>query len=112
MFNKDFVVRHRVQQGFRGQTAKTPDISLAEKTVEMPDTRTQDKKQLVNTHVQHVVDTVEVEKPKLVKETVQRKKPIIQEKINQVTKHVEGSTGASHGGDSRDPTGAVLEQGW
>ena len=43
--------------------------------------------QVVNTHVQHVVDTVEVEKPKLVKETGQ--KPIIQEKINQVTKHVE-----------------------
>ena len=86
--SKDFS-QNRVQQGFRGQTAKTPDISLAEKTVEMPDTRTQDKKQLVNTHVQHVVDTVEVEKPKLVKETVQRKKPIIQEKINQVTKHVE-----------------------
>ena len=69
----------------------------------------------MNTHVQHVVNTVEVERPKLVKETVQEKinqvtkhvkvpqvqvvvetaeipqvqKPLIQEKINQVTKHVE-----------------------
>ena len=81
--------QNRGQQGFRGQTAETPDISLAEKTVEMPDTRTQDKKQLVNTHVQDVVDTVEVEKPKITKLTVQRKKPIIQEKMNQVTKPIE-----------------------
>ena len=70
--------QNRFQHGFRGQTAETPAISLAEKTVEMPDTRTQDKTQhVVNTHVQHVVNTVEAEKP------------IINEKINQVTKHVE-----------------------
>ena len=36
----------------------------------------------MNTSVQHVVNTVEVEKPKLAKETVQ-------EKINQVTKHIK-----------------------
>ena len=42
-----------------------------------------------NTHVQHVVDTVEVEKPKITELTVQRKKPIIQEKINQVTRHIK-----------------------
>ena len=41
----------------------------------------------VNTHVQHVVHTVEVERPRIIKQTVQ--KPIIQEKINPVTKHVE-----------------------
>ena len=35
------------------------------------------RKQVVNTHVQHVVNAVEGEKP------------IINEKINQVTKHVE-----------------------
>ena len=70
--------QNRVQQGFRGQTAETPDISLAEKTVEMPDTRTQDKTQhVVNTHGQHVVNTVEAEKP------------FINETINQVTMHVE-----------------------
>ena len=70
--------QNRVQQGFGGQTAETPAISLAEKTVETPDTRTQDKTQhFVNTHVQHVVNTVEAEKP------------IINETINQVTKHVE-----------------------
>ena len=37
----------------------------------------------VITHVQHVIHTVEVEKPKLIKETGQ-------EKINQVTKHTSG----------------------
>ena len=45
--------------------------------------------QVANTHVQHVVNTVEVEMPKIIKETVQRKRPIIQEKINQVTKHIK-----------------------
>ena len=42
----------------------------------------------VITHVQHVVHTVEVERPRIIKQTVQ--KPIIQEKISWVTKHVEG----------------------
>ena len=37
--------------------------------------------------VQHVVHTVEVERPRIIKQIVQ--KPIIQEKINRVTKHVE-----------------------
>ena len=70
--------QNRVQQSFRGQTAETPDISLAEKTVEMPDTRTQDKTQrVVNTHGQHVVNTVEAEKP------------FINETINQMIKHIE-----------------------
>ena len=41
----------------------------------------------VNTHVQHVVHTIKVERPRIIKQTVQ--KPIIQEKINRVTKHVE-----------------------
>ena len=55
-------------------------ILLVEKIVEMPVTRK--TQQGVNTHVQHVVNTVEVERPKLAKETVQ-------EKINQVTKHIK-----------------------
>ena len=41
----------------------------------------------MNTHVQHVVNLVEVEKPKIIKQTGQ--KIIIQDKINQVTEHVE-----------------------
>ena len=45
--------------------------------------------QVANTHVQRVVNTVEVEMPKIIKETVQRKKPIIQEKIDRVTKHIK-----------------------
>ena len=68
----------RVQQRFGKQTTEPPAISLAERVVEAPDTRTQDKTQhAVNTQVQHTVNTVEAETP------------IIIETINQVTKHVE-----------------------
>ena len=50
--------------------------------------QTQEKmQQVANTHVQHVVNTINVEKPKIVKQTVQ--KPVIQEKINQVIKPIE-----------------------
>ena len=73
----------RIQQCAMEQT--TPAISLAGKIVEMPVTRK--TQQVVNPHVQHVVNTVEVEKPKIIDETVQ--KPNIQEKINQVTKHIK-----------------------
>ena len=45
--------------------------------------------QSANPQVQHVVNTVEAEMPKIVEETVQRKWPVINEKINQVTKHPE-----------------------
>ena len=70
--------QNRVQQSSMGQIIANPAISLAEMTVEMPVTRTKEKAQhVVNTHVQHVINTVEAEKP------------IINETINQVTKHVE-----------------------
>ena len=82
--------QNRVQQSSMEQTLANPAVSLAEKTVEIPVTRTQEKTQHdVNTHVQHVVNAIEAEMPKIIKETLQRKKPIINEKINQVTKHVE-----------------------
>ena len=56
----------------------------------MPVIQTQEKTQeVMNTHVQYVVDTVEVEKSKIVEDTVQRMKPIIQKKISQVTKHID-----------------------
>ena len=76
----------RIQQRIVEQTIEIPAVSLAEMIVEVPVVQTQ---QGVTTHVQHVVNTIEVEKPRIIKETAQRKKPIIQEKINQVTKHVE-----------------------
>ena len=76
----------RIQQRIVEQTI--PAIPLAEKIVELPVIQTEEKtRQGVNTHAQHVVDTVEVERPKIIDETVQ--KPIIQEKINPVTKHVD-----------------------
>ena len=76
----------RVQQRIVEQTI--PAIPLDEKIVELPVIQTEEKtRQGVNTHVQHVVNTVEVERPKIIDETVQ--KPIIQEKINQVTKHIK-----------------------
>ena len=76
----------RIQQRIVEQTISA--IPLAEKIVELPVIQTEEKTQQgVNTLAQHVVDTVEVERPKIIDETVQ--KPIIQEKINPVTKHVE-----------------------
>ena len=45
--------------------------------------------QVANTHVQHVVNTVEVERPKLIKETVQ-------EKINQVTEYIAPAPAVSY----------------
>ena len=76
----------RIQQRIVEQTI--PAIPLAEKIVELPVIQTEETtRQGVNTHAQHVVDTVEVERPKIIDETVQ--KSIIQEKINPVTKHVE-----------------------
>ena len=88
---KDFA-QDRVQLRFAEQTIENPAISSAVKIIEVPVIWKQEKtQQLVNTHVQHVVNTVEVEEPKLIKETVQRKKPIVQEKINQATKHIDVS---------------------
>ena len=76
----------RIQQRTVEQTI--PATSLAEMIVEVPVIQTRGRTQQgVNTHVQHVVNTVEVERPKIIKQTWQ--KTIIQEKINQVTKHVE-----------------------
>ena len=70
--------QNRVQQSSMEQIIANTAISLAEKTVEMPVTRTKEKTQhVVNTHVQHAVNEVEAEKP------------TINETINQVTKHVE-----------------------
>ena len=42
----------------------------------------------MNTQVQHVVNTVEVVTPKIVKEAVRGKK-VIQEKINQIAEHIK-----------------------
>ena len=73
-----------VQQRFGGQIIETLALSLDEKIVEMPVTRK--TQQVANTHVQHVVNTVEAEMPKIIEETVQRMKP-----INQETKRIEVS---------------------
>ena len=73
--------RDEVHKRFVEQTIETPSTAIAEMIVEVPVIQTPS--------VQHVVDTVEVEKPKITELTVQRKRPIIQEKINQVTKHVK-----------------------
>ena len=51
-------------QRFAEQTGEIPDKSLAEKIVEGPVTQTQGKtQQVVNTHVQHIVNTVDAEVP-------------------------------------------------
>ena len=45
----------------------------------------------MNKHAQPVVNSVEVKQSKIVKNTGQRKNPIIHEKINQVSKQKTGS---------------------
>ena len=76
----------RIQQRAVEQTI--PAIPLAEKIVELPVIQTEGTtQQVANTHVQHVVNAVEVENSEIIEETGQ--KPIIQEKINPMTKHVE-----------------------
>ena len=74
----------------RVKLLENPAIPLAEKIVELPVIQTEEKtRQRVNACVQHVVNAVEVEKYKIIEETVQRMKPIIQEKINQETKRIK-----------------------
>ena len=80
--------RDGIQQRIVEQTI--PATSLAEMIVVVPVIHMQETTQQgVNTHAQHVVNAIEVEKPKIIELTVQRKKFIIQEKINQETKPVE-----------------------
>ena len=74
----------RIQQRIVEQII--PVIPLAEKIVELLVIQT---RQSVNACAQHVVNTVEVEKYKIIEETVQRMEPIIKEKINQATKHIK-----------------------
>ena len=74
--SKDFS-QDRDQQRSAEDTVEILTISLAEKVVEIPDIQTRGKTyQGVNTHIQHIVHTVDVENH------------IIQEKTNQMTKHV------------------------
>ena len=47
-----------------------PAILLAEKIVELPFIQTEERTQQgVNTHAQHIVNTVEVERPEIIKQT-------------------------------------------
>ena len=66
----------RVRQRSVEQAVEIPTLSLAGEIIEMPVIRTQEKtRRVANPQVQHVVDTVDVENH------------IIQEKVNQTTKH-------------------------
>ena len=66
---------HRIQQRTLEQTINTLTTSLAEMIGEVPVIQTRGKTQQgVNTQVQHVVNTVEVETPKIVKEAVLERK--------------------------------------
>ena len=74
----------------RVQLLENPAIPLAEKIVELLVILTEEKtRQGVNAGVQHVVNAVEVEKYNIIEETVQKMKPIIQEKSNQETKRIK-----------------------
>ena len=52
--------------------------------------------QLVNKHVQQVVNSVEVKQSEIIKNTMQRKNPTVQQKINQVSKQKENSIQYQH----------------
>ena len=69
--------QNTVYQRFGEQTTETPDISFVDKIVEMLVTQTQEKtQQVANTHVQHVVNTVKVLKPKIIQaETAETRHP-------------------------------------
>ena len=83
VFSQDRIQERTVEQTI-------PVISLAETIVVVPVIQMQGTTQRsVNTHVQHVANAVEMEKPKIIERTVQRKKFIIQEKINWETKPIE-----------------------
>ena len=80
----------RVQLRFGGKIIENPVTSLAEKVVEVPVIQTEEKtRQGVNMCTQHVVNAVDVEKSKIIVETMQRMKPVIQEKINEETKWIK-----------------------
>ena len=70
--------RDRIQQRSVEQSRETPTTSLVEMIVGVPVIQTPVRtQQVVNTSDQHIIDTVEVQKP------------TIQEKINQVTKNIK-----------------------
>ena len=52
--------------------------------------------QVVNKHVQKVVNSVEVKQSKIIKNTVQRKNLIVQQKTNQVSKQKGNSIQSQH----------------
>ena len=79
VFSKDRIQQRTVEQII-------PAIPLAGKIVELLVIQT---RQSVNACVQHLVNTVKVEKYKIIEETVQRMEPIVKEKINQATKHIK-----------------------
>ena len=64
---------------------EVPSVQLQERIVKVPKIQ----KSIVDTVVQNQVRTVEVERPTVVRKTVQHMRPIIQERITQVTRVVE-----------------------
>merc|ERR1712188_55332 len=64
---------------------EVPKIQITEKIIKVPKIT----QQVMHTLTQNQVQTIEVEKPKIIQKTVQRKKPIIQERIVQVPKIIE-----------------------
>ena len=72
------ISQDRDQQRVTEDVIEIPTVSFAEKIVEVPDNQTRGKMQQgVNSHIQHVVDSVDAEHH------------VILGKINQMTKHVD-----------------------
>ena len=103
MVKQPVQAQDRIQRRTLEQTVDVPVPQAVEELIEVSQVFPQDMvhrrfveqtidipaNSLAEMIVQRVVDTVEVEKPKIIELTVQRKKPIIQEKINQGTKPIE-----------------------
>merc|ERR1719242_356903 len=64
---------------------EVPRIQIEEKIIKVPKIT----QPVIDTVVQNQVQVIEVEKPKMVTRTVQRKKPVIQEHITHVPKIVK-----------------------
>merc|ERR1712227_1013926 len=67
------------------QTVEVPKIVVEEKTIKVPKVHNT----TVHTCVQNQVQTIEVEKPKIIHKIVQRKKPVFQDHITHVPKVVQ-----------------------
>merc|ERR1712227_204969 len=69
------------------QTVEVPKILIEEKTIKVPKIHNT----TIHTCVQTQIQTIEVEKPKIIHKIVQRKKPVFQDHVTHVPKVIQQS---------------------